>query len=214
MYLIVGPTEFELGLLKYRVGTLGRFDFWVTGVGPVESAISIARLLESKQADGVILFGIGGAYIGKGVNVLDICLAEEEHLGDFGIDMDGEVHYFKDKILSGRRDFDLRNNLFGCVKAQLTALRIPFKSGSFVTVHACSGTLKRANFLRDKFNGICENMEGAAVARVCDLYGIPMVELRCISNMVEDRDTSRWRVKEAIARGSEAFGSLLSEAQL
>ncbi|MEW6326257.1 MAG: futalosine hydrolase [Thermodesulfobacteriota bacterium] len=210
MYLVASSTELEINLLRCEVSAApGNFDFLVTGVGPIESAISLMRFLEREQADGVILFGIGGAYTEKGVDVLDICLAEEEHFGDFGIAMHDEIHYFTDEMLTGKRDFDLRNSLLDQVESGLIALGIPFKKGPFVTVHACSGTLKRGNILRDKFNAICENMEGAAIARVCELHDVPLVELRCISNMVKDRDTSIWRVKEAVAKGAELLGRLL-----
>lgn len=214
MYLLAGPTEFEIDSLRRAACPSREFDFVVTGVGPVESAISITRSLERKPADGVILFGIGGAYSEKGVDVLDICLAEEEHFGDFGIAGDDELHYFHGETSTGSQGFDLRNSLTDRVKAGLIAQGIPFRNGPFITVHACSGTLKRGNFLRDRFNALCENMEGAAVARVCNLYGIPLVEFRCISNMVVDRDTSKWKIREAVAKGAQTLGRLLGDLLL
>ncbi|MBU4319798.1 MAG: hypothetical protein KJ739_01735, partial [Nitrospinae bacterium] len=75
------------------------------------------------------------------------------------------------------------------------------KSGAFVTVSTVTGTDKRARELEKRFSAaggaICENMEGAAVAHVCAMYGIPMLEIRGISNIVEDRDRSKWDVKTA-----------------
>ncbi|MFZ5993520.1 MAG: futalosine hydrolase [Thermodesulfobacteriota bacterium] len=212
VYLVAASTELEINPLKGEISAApGNFGFLVTGVGPVESAISLTRFLEREKADGVILFGVGGAYTEKGVDALDICLAEGERFGDFGIAAHDEIHYFTDETLTGKHDFDLRNGLSDQVESRLMALGTPFKKGPFVTVHACSGTLKRGNVLRDKFNAICENMEGAAMARVCELYGVPMVELRCISNMVEDRDTSKWKIEEAAAKGAGLLGRLLPE---
>ena len=48
-------------------------------------------------------------------------------------------------------------------------------------------------------------MEGAAIAHVAALYGIPMGEVRGISNRVGIRDRSAWRVKEAAAAAQEAL---------
>lgn len=212
VYLVAGSTELEINPLRREVSAAPvNFDFLVTGVGPVESAISLTRFLEREKADGVILFGVGGAYTERGIGILDVCLAEGERFGDFGIAAHDEIHYFTDEMLTGKHDFDLRNSLSDQVESKLMAMGAPFKKGSFVTVRACSGTLKRGNVLRDKFNAICENMEGAAMARVCELYGVPMVELRCISNMVEDRDTSKWKIKEAVAKGAGLLGRLLPE---
>jgi futalosine hydrolase len=49
-----------------------------------------------------------------------------------------------------------------------------------------------------RFSGICENMEGAAVAQVASLYGVDCMEIRGISNLVEDRDLSRWNIPLAM----------------
>jgi futalosine hydrolase len=77
------------------------------------------------------------------------------------------------------------------------APRIMVKSGPFLTLSTCTGTSKRVKELEKTFHAICENMEGAAVAHICTLYGIPMVEIRGISNVVEDRDKKKWNIKLA-----------------
>ena len=46
--------------------------------------------------------------------------------------------------------------------------------------------------LEERYHGLCENMEGAAVAQVAACHGVPWLEVRGISNMVEDRDLSKW----------------------
>jgi futalosine hydrolase len=78
------------------------------------------------------------------------------------------------------------------------SLGLPIKRGKFITVSTCSGTSSRGAELYNRFGGICENMEGAAVAHVALLYDTPLLEVRGISNMVEDRDLSRWDVPRSI----------------
>jgi len=58
--------------------------------------------------------------------------------------------------------------------------------------------------------GICENMEGAAIAQVCALYRIPFLELRGISNLVVDRNPQEWRLTEAADQAQWAVKTLLS----
>jgi futalosine hydrolase len=41
-------------------------------------------------------------------------------------------------------------------------------------------------------------MEGAAIALVALRYGIPCLEIRGISNLVEDRDLARWDIAKAV----------------
>ena len=50
-----------------------------------------------------------------------------------------------------------------------------------------------------------ENMEGAAVAHVAHLHRIPVGEVRGISNIVTDRDTRTWRLKDAADAAQEAL---------
>ncbi len=71
------------------------------------------------------------------------------------------------------------------------------RSGVFLTVSACTGTRRRSGELEGKFDSLCENMEGAAIAHICRLYGIPFVEIRGISNIVEDRDKDKWNMRLA-----------------
>src|SRR5262249_51672798 len=44
-----------------------------------------------------------------------------------------------------------------------------------------------------------EAMEGFAVLRAAELAGVPAVEVRAISNEVEEPDRARWRLGEALA---------------
>jgi futalosine hydrolase len=71
------------------------------------------------------------------------------------------------------------------------------KTGNFITVSAVSGSQKRAKDLGKRFGAVCENMEGAAIAQVCALYELPMIELRGISNMAGVRDKRKWNLKIA-----------------
>jgi futalosine hydrolase len=86
--------------------------------------------------------------------------------------------------------------------------------GAFVTVSTTTGTDKRAREIEKRFNAICENMEGAAVAHVCAMYGIPMVEIRGISNIVEDRDRSKWDIKKAAENCQKIILALIKEGRI
>jgi futalosine hydrolase len=71
------------------------------------------------------------------------------------------------------------------------------RKGNFVTVSAVSGSQKRARELEGRFNAVCENMEGAAIAQVCTLYKIPVSEIRGISNIAGIRDKRKWDLQLA-----------------
>jgi futalosine hydrolase len=54
-------------------------------------------------------------------------------------------------------------------------------------------------------------MEGFAVLRAAELAGVPALELRAISNEVDELDRSRWRFAEALAALEAALPRVLSE---
>jgi futalosine hydrolase len=73
----------------------------------------------------------------------------------------------------------------------------------FITVNTCTGDESAARDLVKRTGGAVESMEGAAIAHVARLYGIPMGEVRGISNPVGNRDRATWRVREAAVAAQE-----------
>ena len=210
-YLLTAATDMEMKQLWDTFAGEARLDFLVTGVGPVEAALSVSAYLARSEAnfDGVINFGVAGAYLERGIGLLDLCLAKGEVFGDLGICLDREILGFDSERLPLITEFILDDSLFQQAEEILAAGGVSCHSGGFVTVNCVSGTAGRGNYLRDKFQAICENMEGAAVARVCEEFGLPCLELRCVSNLVEDRNSQNWRLKEACRKGAEAVAVLL-----
>ncbi|MDX1776427.1 MAG: futalosine hydrolase [Desulfobulbales bacterium] len=202
MLLITVATENEIKPLEKFVTATGPLALLVTGMGPVITAARLSHYLSLHGAAiaGVLNMGVAGAYLDSGVVLLDICLAKEEFLGDFGICMQDEIQDFAPKLSPQDTSLVLSNDLQAWVTGILYDNNIAFKAENFVTVNCCSGTAERGAYLRDKFAAGCENMEGAAVAMVCENFNIPCVELRCVSNMVEDRNTANWQLNEAIEK--------------
>jgi futalosine hydrolase len=56
-----------------------------------------------------------------------------------------------------------------------------------------------------------EAMEGFAVLRAAELAGVPAVEVRAVSNEIDEQDRALWRIDDAIAALRAAMPSLLSE---
>lgn len=213
MYLLVSATKMEMRPLRLFLQQHQEdILFLVCGTGIVETAMNLAGYLagNKKPIDGIINFGVGGAFVDAGLKPLDVCLAEKEVLGDFGICVDDEIRSFENKEMRTEVEFDLKGVLFEKAQEALRASAIAYETGNFVTVNCVSGTTKRGNYLRDKHRGLCENMEGAAVARVCREFVLPCLEIRCISNFVEDRDISRWKIGEASQKCGDVVAALMN----
>lgn len=184
-----------------------------SGMGIANAAMATAVLIEKFSPRFIILFGIGGAYPFSGLLPGDIAVAKREIYADSGLILKDGLHGF-DAIgiplaVRGKKKFFGEFSL-DAKAARMAARLTGAKAGTFLTVAASTGTLKRSLELRNKFGAICENMEGAAVAQACYLYGVPLVEIRGISNMVEDRAPKKWLKDEAALNCQMAVLKLLA----
>lgn len=215
-FLVTAATDFEMQAYLDAGGDTAGVTCLVTGVGPVETTLSLACLLEEKgtQFDAVLNFGVAGAYPDNGIDIqagmLDICLARQEILGDFGICLDNSVEPLGAEQLQISNSFILDTPLMRQAETALVDCGMSVKQGVFITVNCVSGTRKRGRMLGRRFQGLCENMEGAAVARVCARFALPCCEVRCISNMVEDRNTDNWQLQFACARAGQAAAVIIN----
>ena len=57
-----------------------------------------------------------------------------------------------------------------------------------------------------------EAMEGFAVLRACELAGVPAVEVRVVSNEIDEPDRSLWRFDDAFAALAESLPRLVAVA--
>ncbi len=196
-----------------------------TGIGDVNAAHSATCIIEHFQIEYIINSGVGGAYPHSQLKIGDIALASIEIYADKGIISArgqeglkkigiplvriGNKKYFNE-FLFDKRLIEKTLNLFQYTKDDLKNPPSPsfskggmggflskIKSGNFVTVSSATGTTKRAVEIEKRLNAVCENMEGAAIAQVCTIYKIPMLEIRGISNIVGKRDKRKWNLKLA-----------------
>jgi futalosine hydrolase len=183
----------------------------VTGIAATNTAQSLTREIERSRPRLVFQFGIGGAYPQGGLLVGNLAAASEEHYGDVGVEApDGwlgmaDVGF---PLLDGDPPIHNRVPMDESLAAR-AARAVGASVGPFVTVNRCSGIGALGNVLYERTLGICESMEGAAAAHVCAQYDVPFLQVRAASNMVEDRDRSRWRIGEAVAAVTAAALTIL-----
>ena len=213
MLLVAVATGQEIESLQHSYANQRGVKLLITGVGPVVAAANLGRYLavNGSTVHGVLNIGVAGAYVDSGLDLLDICLARQEVIGDFGICMQNEILDFGSGAMGPNSSIALESEMSERIAGILQANSIPFKVANFVTVNCCSGTRKRGDFLQQKYSAGCENMEGAGVAMVCNNFNIPCVEMRCVSNAVEDRNMDTWLLDEAIAKICKVTGILLCD---
>lgn len=214
MSYIAGKT-----IYKGKIGNVGLLIV-NTGIGQVNASHSATAVIEKHDIRELINIGVGGAYPFSGLEPGDIAIAINEIYGDTGVISPGGWKGIKETdipLLQTERkkyfnEFPLDTYL---VKKSLnirrnTSRTAQVKTGNFVTVSTSTGTPNRAIELEKRFNAICENMEGAAIAHVCTIYGIPFLEIRGISNVVGMRDKRRWKLPLASENCQNAILDIIS----
>lgn len=187
--------------------------FSVSGMGTSNASAATALLAHLYAPDLIINTGCAGAYPGSGLTIGDIAMATSEVFADEGVVIPEGWRPLEEIgiPLLDRNDRRFFNEIPLSAHAASAATRaaeqigvVAPATGRFLTVATCSGTTARGAELQDRFGGICENMEGAAVALIAAHFGIDCLEIRGISNYVEDRDRTRWNINLA-AENSQRF---------
>jgi len=166
------------------------------GIGPVESGIATARTLARGTYDAVINAGIGGAFRGS-AHVGEAVIVREERFADFGLEGGGPLTLPDGAKLAD--ETKASPELLECCAA------LPFRTVRGLTVASVTTTRATADRLQRAYGADVESMEGFAVLRAAELAGVPALEVRGISNYVDDRARSEWD----FAAGSRAAGRAL-----
>jgi futalosine hydrolase len=199
--LVCAATDLECALLREQLQSLPSVAIIRTGVGPVNAAYSATSFLASTGAKAVLVCGVGGAYPGSGLNVGDVVCAGSECYGDLGSTSRAG---FLDMKTLGFPVIDGLAPIYNELPMQIFPVE---RRVAFVTVSSCTGTGAGALAIEERTGGAVESMEGAAVVHVAHLHGVPVGEVRGISNLVTDRNPSAWKLKEAAAAAQEAVVS-------
>jgi futalosine hydrolase len=201
-------TRRNTGAFEYAEGSLGNQPvvICVGGIGKINAAAATAVLIEQCHPRLVINTGCSGAYLASGLSVGDLAVASDEFLGDEG-------------VLTSKGWQDLRfmgiPTVVHCNQQYHNAIPlskhaaekamhladyygVKLVRGRFITVSTCSGSRQRGEDLVRRYHGICENMEGAAVAQTCLRYGTDCLEIRGISNLVDERNMKTWDIPRAV----------------
>ncbi|WP_433943089.1 futalosine hydrolase [Paenibacillus sp. SN-8-1] len=195
-------------------GLLGRpgaaaFDVHLAGVGSAAAAASTARILATAREgyDLVISAGIGGGFPGL-AEIGTVVVASNITAADLGAETQ-EGFCSVDELGFGSSRIAVQAELVARWTHTLQVAGVPVQSGPIVTVTTATGTSATAEALAGRVPGACaEAMEGFGVAIAAEQAGLPVLEIRGISNAVGPRDRSAWRIGDALAALEAAFTQL------
>ena len=215
--LEINPLLAELGkgrLLQHHV-TRYRFkhfqiDILITGVGMVPTAVFTSMVLSRYKYDVAINAGICGSFnrevtLGKVLNIISDYLPETgaengEHflsLIDLNLLDQDEFPFSVGKILN---DSIFDSNLINGLKKVAGA-----------TVNTVHGNTQNIETFLKTHHADVESMEGAAFMYSCKLHKIRHLQIRSVSNYIEDRDTIKWNTPLAIQNLNHFLLNMLNE---
>ncbi|WP_328621131.1 futalosine hydrolase [Streptomyces sp. NBC_00354] len=177
-------------------------DVLVGGVGPAAAAAATATALALADYSLVVSAGIGGGIL-PAAPVGSLVVADAVVAADLGAETpDG---FLDVQQLGFGHSVHLPPAELAARAAEATgALLAPV-----LTVSTVTGTAERAALLaaRHPLAG-AEAMEGFGVAEAAAAHGLPVLEIRAVSNAVGPRDRDAWRIGDALAALTAGFRAL------
>jgi futalosine hydrolase len=168
MVLVVAATEMELRGARTRSDC----ETLVCGVGPVDASCAVAeRLAMEPPVSAVLHIGIAGVRESAGIPVCSFVVGSSSVYCDS-----------RSRLVIRELDADPQ-----LVRAVMEAL--PEARSAVIGTSADVGGSHSCDV---------EAMEGFGVLRAAQRVGIPAVEVRCISNEIEQEDRARWDIAGAL----------------
>lgn len=205
--LLVAATEMEIApFLKDNPSA----DILITGVGIHAATYQLTKRIHQFDHDMIIQAGIAGAFDSDAASAT-VFAVRSDRFADIGI---LENNKFK--------------SLFDANLAQENIL--PFKQGSLIneteylhhcglrvcdahTVNLVSENTEHSMEQAEKYKSSLETMEGAAFHYVCLQEEVPFLQIRAVSNMVGERDKSKWFLHKSIENLCVELNRIFEELQ-
>lgn len=199
--LMVAATEMELNpLLEWWKKNNITFpflnlDFLVSGIGMPMTAFRVTQQLMSQRYHLIVQIGLAGAY-NRDLKMGNVLSVLTEIHGDIGFEeVDGNVYALEELSPESDRvitNFHL-NDWFNFDLPKVISLSVDTTTGLLATV-------ERRTW---QYNADIESMEGFALHLVAESMKIPYLQIRAISNYVEQRNKEDWNIPLALKNLNE-----------
>ncbi|MFJ3672062.1 futalosine hydrolase [Streptomyces sp. NPDC090106] len=178
-------------------------DVLAVGVGPALAAAATATALARAPYGLVVSAGIAGGFV-PDAPVGSLVVADEITAADLGAETpDGFLPVTE-------LGFGTVTHRPPPALVREAAAATGARTGAVLTVSTVTGTAERAALLRRRHpSALAEAMEGFGVAEAAVLHGVPVLEVRAVSNPVGPRDRAAWRIGDALGALGTGFGKLV-----
>lgn len=167
-----------------------------TGVGLVAATYAVTKALQAGSYDLVLQAGVGGSF-DRALSLGSLVFVTSEQYGDLGAeDHDLHLDIFDIGLLQKDVYPFTGTSLVTPILPIHSRITLPQATG--LTVNTVSGNTQTISRLIATYNCQIESLEGAAFHYACLQERVAFAQIRAISNYVEPRDRSKWKMKEAV----------------
>ena len=207
--LVMTAVAPERDAVQRGLGHDSRFEFALAGVGLASAAVNGVIELAKAEYDLVVIAGIAGGFVGQ-AEIGSLVVASEIIAADLGVELlDGFSSL--DELGFGSTRVGVAADVAERMTAGLLAAGLQAQMAPVLTVATATGTAATAAALAARVPGAAaEAMEGFGIATAAQQRGVPVLEIRAISNAVGPRDRDAWRIGDAL-KALEAASSVLAE---
>ena len=167
-----------------------QIDVLITGVGMVATAVWTSRALTQATYDLALNLGVCGSF-DSFIDVGTVVHVVSDRLAELGAEDGVRLLTLEELGLPGESEFV---NLDPPSNFELEALPA-VKAITVNTVHGSEPTIAAVT---DRFGPQVESMEGAAFMSACLIHKVSFAQVRAVSNVVERRNRTSWKIAEAI----------------
>lgn len=205
--LITAATENELKAVQ-KLNSHKELHYFVHGVGIINTMYHLHNIINTEIFDLVIQCGIAGTY-NSFINIGDTILVASDTFECGAQNIDGsilslsDIHLHNTDISFCESERILSNFVvnFPSIYSKVNALTVAVSSGFKDTIqHRIS-----------KYNADIESMEGAALHYICNAKKIPYMQVRTISNRVEERNKNNWKIESAIHNNAISVSEIIAQ---
>lgn len=198
-----------------RCETEGRDVLIVAGgVGPAAAAAATAYAVATREVALVVSMGVAGSFASARLQNGDTAVASSIVAADLGAMSPERFLDLAALGLDGGATVDCPPDLVKTVRDRISDAGLHVAVGAILTLSTMTGTAERAAELMGRHGAVAEAMEGAGVAHVAALHGLPVMEVRTISNEVGLRDRDAWDLVTALTSLGTAACAMFTDPLL
>ncbi|MDN3514086.1 MAG: futalosine hydrolase [Candidatus Brocadia sp.] len=186
--------EFNMKTLHYHQSSI---DILITGVGLMHTAYFMGKVLANNTYNLALQFGIAGSFrkdiaLGATVNVV------EEVVADLGAEDKENFLDATELHLLPPDQFPYHAGKLRNTTQDLAYGVSALKKAKGISVNKVHGYQDSIDKIIKKYQPDIESMEGAAFFFACLMERVPCLQIRTISNYIEDRNKERWNIPLAV----------------